>query len=46
MNGTQLEFTLPTVPGQFYQLEYKSDLSITNWTPSAIPSAAQEEPFR
>ena len=37
LNGPQLEFTLPTVPGQFYQLEYKSDLSITNWTPIGNP---------
>lgn len=37
MNGNQLEFSMPTLPGQFYQLEFKSDLASPQWTPIGNP---------
>ena len=31
--GNQFVFTLPTLSGQGYQIEFKNDLSLLNWTP-------------
>jgi hypothetical protein len=39
VTGNQLEFSTPTVPGQFYQLEYTSDLAMPSWTPAGNPVA-------
>jgi hypothetical protein len=45
--GTNLVMSCPTMPGLSYQLEFKDDLSATNWTPiaAAVPGTGNPTEF-
>ena len=37
VSGNQFKLTFPTLSGQTYQIEFKDNLSATNWTPLGSP---------